>query len=460
MSYKKGILTKEGLKKKIQSEEIDQVTLAFTDHYGRLCGKIIDGEFWLEEEETSCCNYLLAVDIDMNPVPGYSLFNWEKGYGDFRIKPDYRSCRVASWLDKMAIIVCDTFDEHTHELVPVAPRSVLHAQCDKLLDKFGFKAMGASELEFYTFRQSYREAGKCHYHGLEPISQYVEDYQLLQMHREEPFMADARRHLKRSGLQVENSKGEAGIGQHELNIRYDDVLLMADQHQVYKSCIKNLADSHNISVTFMAKPTQEQSGSSCHIHMSLRRPEGGKSPFLGNRDSGRLKGVSDTFLHFLAGWIKYTPDFMVCYAPTVNSYKRYISESWAPTKLAWCMDNRTAGFRIVGEGEALRIECRIPGADCNIYMAFAASLAAGMKGLEEKLMPPEMFDGDIYSARELPEVPNTLREAYHRFENSPVVKEAFGDVVQMHYSNFFKQELKAWEEAVTDWEASRYFERI
>jgi glutamine synthetase len=286
---------------------------------------------------------------------------------------------------------------------------------------------------------------------------YIEDYHALQGTREEILNAEVRRHLKQSGVPVETSKGEWGIGQHEINVHYTDILAMADRHCIYKQCIKEVADQLGLSVTFMAKFAQDQAGSSCHIHLSLWRKN--KNIFSGKQSLGPLS-VSDTFRWFLGGWIAHVPETMVFYAPTVNAYKRFKSGSWAPTYLAWAHDNRTAGFRIVGEGQSLRIECRIPGADCNPYLAFAAALASGLDGIQNKTEPPEIFVGDAYSAEALQPLPETLTEAIHLFNTSAFCQEAFGREVIDHYTHFFRCEQKAYDNTVTDWERKRYFEQI
>jgi glutamine synthetase len=286
----------------------------------------------------------------------------------------------------------------------------------------------------------------------------MEDYHILQTGREEKYTGVFRKHLKASGIPTENSKGECGIGQHELNVRYADILPMADRHLVYKQCLKEVADQLGMSVTFMAKPFTDATGSGCHIHMSIFNAQG-KNAFVGDEQLGPVK-CSPLFKHFLGGWMKYTKDFMPFYAPTINSYKRFVSSSWAPTRLAWSYDNRTAGYRVVGSGQSLRIECRIPGADANPYLVFAASLASGLQGIREKIEPPPVFEGNIYEAKQLAEVPKTLAEAVSVFENSKVAKEAMGEEVVRHYAHFYRQEQAAYDKSVTDWERTRYFERI
>ncbi len=446
------------LKEKVENEEIETIVVAFTDHYGRLVGKRFDAEFFIESIETGthACDYLLTTDMEMEPVAGYKFANWELGYGDFHLVPDLNTLREASWLDRTALVICDLKNEKTHDWILEAPRSILRKQIEHAKAS-GFKTFAASELEYYVFENNYREAFEKHFQDLKPVGWYLEDYHILQGTRTEKFTAAARRHLKKSGIPVENSKGEWGLGQHELNVRFSEILEMADRHVVYKQCLKEIADSMDMSVTFMAKFAEDGAGSSCHIHMSLWKD--GKNAFDGDQKFGPVE-CSDVFRWFLGGWIKHVPDVMPFYAPTINSYKRFVDASWAPTRLAWSYDNRTAGFRVVGKGKSLRIECRIPGADCNPYLAFAASLASGLEGLKNKIEPPECFVGDIYAAKHLPRVPYTLGEAVQHFENSEFAKNSFGKEVIEHYSHFYKKEIEAYNTAVTDWERKRYFERI
>jgi glutamine synthetase len=340
--------------------------------------------------------------------------------------------------------------------VSIAPRSILRNQLQRAKD-MGYEALAATELEYYIFRTSYKQAHAQDYSKLEPLGWYLEDYNLLQGTREEFYTAAVRRHLRESGIAVENSKGEWGLGQHEVNVSYCDVLQMADNHSLYKQCLKEIADQLGVSVTFMAKFAHGQAGSGCHIHLSLRRD--GKSAFEGEQAVGPVRG-SDEFRWFLGGWMAHAPEFMVFYAPTVNSYKRYEDLSWAPVRLAWSHDNRTAGFRVVGHDASLRIECRLPGADVNPYLAFAAALASGLDGICNKTEPPPPFQGDIYAAATLPRVPYTLERAVDAFEASEFAKSALGADVAEHYAHFYRSEQKAFERAVTDWERRRYFERI
>ena len=444
---------------KVNSGEIDTVLVGFPDHYGRLMGKRFEAEYFLEEvaqHGTHGCDYLLTTDMEMEPVQGYRFANWELGYGDFHLVPDLATLRPASWLEKSAIVLCDLEDERTHCLIEVAPRTLLKRQLERAR-ALGYTVMAASELEYYLYRVSYRQAQQQGYAGLEPAGYYLEDYHLLQGTREEPFTRAVRRHLKASGIPVENSKGEWGLGQHEVNLRYAEALEMADRHTLFKQCLKEVAEAMGLSVTFMAKPHHGQAGSSCHIHLSLWKD--GQNAFAGEEEYGPVQG-SRVFGQFLAGWIAHTPDFMPFYAPTVNSYKRYEDGSWAPTRLAWSYDNRTAGFRVVGRGASLRIECRIGGADLNPYLALTAALASGLDGLEQGLTPPPIFQGDIYQARHLLRVPYTLGEAAEGFASSAFAKAALGEAVHEHYTHFFQTEWQAFNRAVTDWERKRYFERI
>jgi glutamine synthetase len=448
----------EELSRLVETGEIDTVVVAFTDHYGRNMGKRFDAEFFCDEALTAGthgCDYLLTVDMEMEPVPGYRYANWELGYGDFHLVPDLSTLRRAGWTDRTAIVLCDVVDEAAHAEVAVAPRSILKRQLDRVAG-LGFRAEAASELEFYLFADSYRQAHDKGYAGLQPAGWYIEDYHLLQGARVEGFVGGARRALRRSGIPVESSKGEWGRGQHELNIRHCDVLGMADRHTVMKQAMKELAEAMGLSVTFMAKPHTDEAGSSSHLHLSLWDADGDRNAFAGARSDG----PSDVFRWFLGGWMAHLQDLMVFYAPTVNSYKRYRDSSWAPTRIAWSPDNRTAGFRVVGAGRSLRIECRVPGADVNPYLAYAAALASGLDGIENRIEPPPAFAGDVYAAAGLDRVPYTLEQALDRFRRSEVAVAALGAEVVEHYSRFFEVEVEAYNRAVTDWERTRYFERI
>lgn len=443
-------MTLDELRAAVESGEIDTVVVAFTDHYGRLLGKRFDAGFFIESvgDGTHACDYLLTVDMEMEPVPGYRYANWELGYGDFHLVPDLTTLRRAGWTDRTALVLCDVHENDTHELTPVAPRSILRRQIERLTE-LGLVANAASELEFFIYDESYRSAHERGHADLRAAGTYIEDYHLLQSARVEPYVGAARRALAASGIPVENSKGEWGRGQHELNIRYDDVLRMADAHTVMKHGMKVLADTMGISVSFMAKPHTDEAGSSSHLHLSLWRD-----------DENAFAADDAVFRHVLAGWMAHVDDVMPCYAPTINSYKRYVDASWAPTRVAWSRDNRTAGFRVVGAGPSLRIENRIPGADCNPYLAYAASLASAIAGLERQLEPPDEFRGDVYQAAELPRVARTLEHAVAAFDTSDMARSAFGDDVVDHYAHFHRVEVDAFHTAVTDWERRRYFERI
>lgn len=459
MINNRGMLTIDELHLKAETEEIDTVITAFPDHYGRLLGKRYDVDFFLESVKnhgSHACDYLLTTDMPMEPVQGYEFANWNLGYGDFHLVPDIRTLRRAAWLEKTAIVMCDLENEQNHSPVKIAPRSILKRQLGDL-ESAGYHSFAASELEYYLFENDFRSASEKGYHDLTPAGWYIEDYHILQGTRTEHFTAAARRNLKQSGIPVESSKGEWGLGQHEINIQYAPSLEMADRHIIFKQCLKETADELGHSITFMAKFHQERAGSSCHIHISLWEKD--NNVFVGNKDFGPLQ-ASNLFGWFLSGWIRYVPDMMVFYAPTINSYKRYIDGSWAPTKMGWSYDNRTAGFRVVGEGNNLRIECRIPGADCNPYLAIAASIASGLKGIREKTDPPSCFKGDQYAAKNLQDVPRSLDEALEHFKKSGFAREVFGEEVVNHYIHFFQTELNAYKFAVTDWERNRYFEQI
>ena len=443
----------------VEADEIETVVVGFTDAYGRLAGKRFDARFFVEvvaEQGTHGCDYLLAVDMEMEPVAGYRFASWDQGYGDVHLAPDLSTLRRADWLDKTALVLCDVRDRSTHELASVAPRTVLRRQVDRAAAA-GFTVKAATELEYYLFETSYRDAAASGYSALRPAGWYLEDYQLLQGTRTEPFHAAVRRHLGRSGVPVESSKGEWGLGQHELNIRYAEALEMADRHVVYKQCLKETADLTGMSVTFMAKPFADRAGSSCHVHLSLWC--GGTNAFAGEHDVGGARG-SDELRWFIGGCLAHVADVMAFLAPTINSYKRYVDGSWAPTRIAWSYDNRTAGLRLVGHDDGLRVECRIPGADCNPYLALAGLLAAGLDGIASRTEPTDVFDGDVYAATELERVPRTLRDATEAFAASPFAKAAFGEDVVEHYTHFFRTEHAAFDAAVTDWERARYFERI
>jgi len=449
------------LRTRTADRSIESVVVGFTDHYGRTMGKRFDAEFFVDscaDDGTHFCDYILTVDMEMEPVEGYAFANWERGYGDVHLVPDLATLREAAWTTGTAFVLCDVIDDATHEPVAVAPRSILKTQIEALAAE-GFSAAAASELEFFLFRDSYRDAYTKGYRDLEAAGWYVEDYHLLQASRVEDYVGAARRALRDSGVPVENSKGEAAVGQHELNIRFADALTMADRHVVMKQAMKELADAMGVSVTFMAKPDAAQPGNSCHIHLSLWN--GDRNAFAAADDAmANADGRSDLFRWFLGGWMHHAADLMPFVAGTINSYKRYQEQSWAPTKIAWSTDNRTAGFRVVGSGASLRIENRIPGGDTNPYLAFAAAIASGLDGIRNQIEPPAEFSGDVYTATGLEQVPSTLRDAVDRFEASSAARRFFGDTVVDHYTHHLRTEVAAAEAAVTDWEMQRYFERI
>jgi glutamine synthetase len=457
----RGMLTLDELRQKVESGEIETVVAVFTDLYGRFLGKRVTGEFFIQQTAESgmhACDYLLTVDMPMEPVPGYKYASWELGYGDFHCAPDFKTLRMATWLEKSAMVICDISDETSHVPVSVAPRSILNKQVEEA-KKAGYLALGASELEYFIFDETFKSAREKNYNNLNYFGDYIEDYHILQGTREEVLNAAVRRHLMNSGIPVEFTKGEWGPGQHELNIRYADAVTIADHHSIYKQCFKEVAHQLNLAVSFMAKPDDRYAGSGSHIHMSLWDPEGKNNIFDGDQALGPIH-CSDMFRWFLGGWIAHTRELMPFYAPTINSYKRYQSGSWAPTSLAWSFDNRTAGFRAVGHGKSLRIESRIPGADVNPYLAYAAALASGLDGIRNKIEPPPIFQGDVYAAKDLPQVPRTLREAINAMERSAFARETFGDDVIEHYLHFYNTEQAAYDKAVTTWERARYFEQI
>ena len=453
-----GPLSLAQLRELVASGELDTVLVVFPDLYGRFMGKRVPAAFFLDTvagDGMHACNYLLTVDMEMEVVPGYRFASWEKGYGDFHCVPDLSTLRRLSWLDRSAQVICDLAVDHRP--VAIAPRSLLRRQVERAA-AMGFRALGATELEYYLFKDSFETARRKRFDDLETFGWYVEDYHMLQATKEEPFNGALRRHLEASGIPVESSKGEWGPGQHELNIRYCDVLEMADRHSIYKQAAKEIALAQGIAVTFMAKWRADLAGSSMHLHLSLWDDAGETPRFPGDRELGPLR-ASDELRWFLGGWMAHARAITPFYAPYPTSYKRFVFQSWAPTNVAWCCDNRTAGFRLLGEGKSLRIECRIPGADANPYLAFAASLAAGLDGIARRTEPPPAFAGDVYVARDLPRVPASLGEATAEMERSEMLREAFGDEVVEHYAHFFRVEQEKLDRVVTSWERERYFER-
>lgn len=455
---KGGTLTVDELRKLVEKGEIDTVLVVFPDLYGRFLGKRVAAAFFLDsvaEGGVHACNYLLTVDMEMEVVPGYRFASWEQGYGDLHGVPDLATLRRLSWLGRSAQVICDL--EMGGEPVAVAPRTLLRRQVDRAAAA-GYRVKGATELEYYLFREGYEAAHEKGFQGLEPFGRYIEDYHMLQGTRTEGYHGALRRHLEASGIPVESSKGEWGPGQHELNIRYCDALEMADRHSLYKQAAKEIALAQDVSVTFMAKWRSDLAGSSMHLHLSLWDEDGERPLFPGDGDLGPLT-ASDTFRWFLGGWMRHARAIAPFYAPYPTSYKRFVFQSWAPTRVAWSLDNRTSGFRVLGEGKALRIECRMPGADANPYLAFAASLAAGLDGIERRIEPPAATSGDVYTAEEVPKVPASLPEAVAEMEASEMLRAAFGDEVIEHYAHFFRTEQAKLDREVTSWERERYFER-
>lgn len=450
-----GFVTVDELANLVTTGEVSTVVCAFTDSYGRQLGKRLDAGFFVEQAAahgTHACDYLLTVDLPMEPIPGYGFASWEQGYGDLHLVPDLSTARRAGWAPDTVWVICDLTDTDSHQPIAVAPRTVLHRQLERA-EQLGVEPRSASELEFFIYQDSFRDLATGGYEHLSPAGWYIEDYHLLQGARVEPYVGEVRRALTASGIAVESSKGEWGRGQHEINIVYRPTGEMADHHSVMKHAMKEIADRRGIAVTFMAKPHSDEAGSSCHVHLSLW--DGAENLFVTPDGS-----TTDTFRWFLGGWMHHAAELMVMYAPTVNSYKRYQDGSWAPTALAWSNDNRTTGFRIVGSGQSLRIECRIPGADVNPYLLYAAVLASGLDGIEQRIEPPPHFDGDAYSSDDLTPLPNSLAAATELFASSDFARRAFGDAVVEHYAHFFATEQAAYDRSVTDFERSRYFEQI
>jgi glutamine synthetase len=447
------MLSVDDLRKAGEAGEIDTVVAAFTDMQGRLFGKRINVEYFLDEtvdHGIEGCNYLLALDMEMDPVPGYDMANWEKGYGDFAIVPDLQTLRQVPWLDRTAMVLCDVAN-HDGSPVVASPRQVLIAQYERARE-MGFTPMMASELEFYLYKETYAEAHAKDYKELTPTIPYILDYHILATTMDEQYLGPIRRGMHAAGIPVEFSKGEAWYGQHEVNTRYADAVTSADRHTIYKNGVKEIAFLAGISATFMAKPSEKDIGSSCHIHSSLVDSDG-KSVLVDGHEE------TDVFRHYLGGQRARIRELALFVAPSVNSYKRYATESWAPTSVSWGRDNRTCGFRIVGHGDSTRVECRIPGADVNPYLGFAAILAAGLDGIENETDPGPELVGNAYEAAEAEPFPSSLREAVDLWESSDFAKRAFGESVHKHYLNYGQTEQRLFDQVVTDYERRRMFER-
>ena len=452
-------LTTDELHAAVATGDIDTVLVAFTDLQGRLVGKRVTGRYFVDSVlggSIEACNYLLAVDVDMNPLPGYRAFNWEQGYGDLSAVPDLATLRLIPWLPNTALVLCDLVDEHDRTPIAVSPRQILRAQIERAA-QLGYQVKIGAELEFFLFKDSYAQAAEKGYRDLEPHSDWIEDYHILQTSREEYLIREIRNGMDAAGVPVEFSKGEAGYGQHEINLVYADALEMADRAAIYKNGVKEIADQHGRAVTFMAKWTPDDVGSSCHIHSSVWSSDGETSVMWDDEGEHHL---SPTFRHWLGGLVAASRELSLLFAPNVNSYKRFQPDSWAPTAVAWGLDNRTCGLRLVGHGQGYRVESRIPGADCNPYLAFAGIIAAGLHGVAEGLDPGEPFAGNAYADPDVPRIPSTLTVATDLFEASDLAREAFGEDVQHHLVNTARQELAAFDRAVTDWELRRSFERL
>ena len=443
------MLSLEELEAAVAEGSIDTVIVAFTDMQGRLLGKRLHGEFFVEEHVgehgIEGCNYLLALDMEMDPVPGYGIASWSQGYGDFVLRPDPATLRRIPWLEATALVLCDVV---WHDGSPVAPspRQVLLRQVERAAE-LGFTAMFGSELEFYLLKETYEEAHAKHYRDLTPSVPYILDYHVLATTYDEGLIRQIRNGMQGAGIRVETSKGEAWPGQQEINFRYADAVAMADNHTVYKNGAKEIAFANGCSITFMAKPDHTWIGNSCHVHSSLWRD-----------GENACAGESDVFKHYLAGQIACLKELALFVAPTINSYKRFAAGSWAPTTLAWGHDNRTCGFRIVGHGQGLRAETRIPGGDVNPYLGFAALLAAGLHGIEQKLELPPPLEGNAYES-DAERFPHSLREAIAALEEGTMARAALGDDVVDHYLNYARTEQRLFDEVVTCYERERLFER-
>ena len=454
-----GTLTRDELERLIRGGDIDTVLMVFPDLQGRLVGKRTTGRFFLKsvaDAGTENCDYLIACDMDNNPVPGYRFTSYAQGYGDMLAKADWSTVRVIPWVEKTALIMCHLLDVDTGALIDVAPRSILQAQVDAAAE-MGFLPMVASEIEFYLFRDTYDEAQEKGYRGLKPHSPWVEDYHVLQTPKDEYILGAIRRGLEAAGVPVEFSKGEAGRGQHEINLDYTTAVEMADRNSVYKLAAKEIAHFHGRSVSFMAKYDFDDTGSSCHIHSSLWSLDGETAVF---DDHHGPHGMSTTFQHYLAGQIATAREFSLLWAPTINSYKRFQLGSWAPTGVGWGIDNRTLGFRKVGHGKGTRVECRIPGSDANSYFAFAGTLAGGLYGIKHELPLGEPYVGNGYDAPDIARIPWNIVDAINLWEQSTIARECFGDEVHHHILTMARAEWEAFNHSVTDWELRRYWERI
>ncbi|UZJ32202.1 glutamine synthetase family protein [Streptomyces endophytica] len=448
-------LSAEELRVLVDAGEIDTVVLAFTDMQGRLQGKRFAARYFLDtvlEHGTEGCNYLLAVDVDLNTVDGYAMSSWERGYGDFAMHGDTGTLRRTPWNPGTALITAD-LAWHDGSPVAASPRQILRRQLDRLADR-GWRAFAGTELEFMLFKDSYEDAWSRGYRDMNPANQWNGDYSVLGTGRVEPVLRRIRNEMGAAGMTVESAKGECNLGQHEIVFVYDEALTTCDQHSIYKTGAKEIAAQEGMALTFMAK-YDEREGNSCHIHLSLQDEQG--QPVLAD-DSGPY-GMSQIMRHFLAGQLAAMRDFTLLYAPNINSYKRFRPGSFAPTAVAWGPDNRTCALRVVGHGRAHRLENRLPGGDVNPYLAVAGMVAAGLYGIEHELELPDATTGNAYTG-DAAHVPTTLREAAELWEHSPIAREAFGEEVVAHYRHMARVEQDAYDAAVTDWERFRSFERM
>jgi glutamine synthetase len=453
-----GKMTREELEAEIASGAIDTVVVAITDMQGRLMGKRVTGSFFLEHAHhgTHFCTYLLGTDMEMRTPPGFALTNWESGYGDWLADPDWGTLRRIPWLEKTALVLADVRDEATGDLIGVAPRSMLRRQIERAA-AMGFSPKMASELEFYLLEGTFADIAAGGYHAPTPSGSYNEDYNLLQGTKAEPLYRLFRNQLTAAGIPIEFSKGEAAAGQHELNIHYAGALESADRHALFKHGVKEIALQNGRAVTFMAKPDHGWTGSSAHVHLSLWDETGEKSRFHDSTSDSRE--MTAAARHFLGGLMHSMRELVFFIAPFVNSYKRYASLSWAPVNIVWGRDNRTCGFRIVGDGPSLRIENRFPGGDANPYLAYAAILGAGLHGIEREIEPPPEYVGNGYTATGVPRIPGSLWQAIALLEESEVAREIFGEEAVAHHLNAARVEQEAYDQVVTCWERQRYLER-
>ena len=450
-----GNFTFKDLELAVTDGSIDTVLVCMVDMQGRLMGKRFHAKHFISDghKETHCCDYLLATDLEMGTPDGYAATSWEDGYGDYTMKPDLTTLRKTPWLDGTAMVICDVLDHHTHEEVTHSPRAILKKQI-KRLQEMGFDPIMATELEFFLFEKSFKEIQENGFRELRPISSYNEDYHILQTTKEEHIMRPLRNYLWDAGIPVENSKGEAETGQEELNIKYDNALNTAEHHTIAKHAVKEISWSKGHAVTFLPKWHHDKVGSSSHVHQSLWK--NGENAFY---DPADKLGMSKVMKHYMAGLLSYTSDITFFLAPYVNSYKRFAKGTFAPTRIIWSVDNRTAGFRLCGAGSKnVRVECRIGGSDMNPYLAIAAQIAAGIAGIENKLVLDEPAKGDVYQG-DTKMIPASLREAKDALSASGMLKSAFGEDVVKHYCRAAEVELEEFDRVVTDWEIARGFER-